>query len=329
MTELDPEIEIAAQPNDGYFRAAFSSLDNACAFFQSHLDAALVAEIDWNSLTNESASYVRRNLQQAHSDLLFSVRSADQPILLYLLFEHQTTVDPGMPLRLLSYMLEILNDHERQQGFPLPAILPFVLHQGPATWTVSTQFQDIFALPPKLAPFLAPHLPSFNHLLLDLTRFDPDLQEHHQPIRIILKLMKMAREKRVIEFFEWLLREYDDIYLILPQDMLHLSLLYAYHANTNLDVQQIAHTLQSNTKLHQEAMSVAEKIRTEGRSEGRTEGRVEGIAQGEIIGQVRLMEKSLGLPITSNDLLLSLDHAELQRRLDELNVQFHALLARN
>ncbi len=56
-----------------------------------------------------------------------------------------------MPLRLLFYTAEILFKHHKSHGLPLPPVLPFVFHQGPERWNVSTAFDDLFQLSEYLA----------------------------------------------------------------------------------------------------------------------------------------------------------------------------------
>ncbi|MDZ4289238.1 MAG: Rpn family recombination-promoting nuclease/putative transposase, partial [Prosthecobacter sp.] len=158
----DFEFDLTTHPNDAYFKAVFAEPERAAAFFQGHLPQAVSARIDWGSLTPMPASFVKHSLQQAHSDLLFSARAGGRELLLYLLFEHQTTVDPTMPLRLLAYLLDIWQIHEKQHGLPLPPVLPFVLHQGPDKWSVSTDFQDLMDLPEEMAAELLPYLPKFS-----------------------------------------------------------------------------------------------------------------------------------------------------------------------
>ena len=104
-----------------------------------------------------TASHLHRH--PADADLLFSVRMGGRGTLLYLLFEHQSSPDPAMPQRLPGYVMEILTQHHKAQGFPLPPVLPLVLHQGPDAWNVSTAFEDLFELPEDLAPALQPFLP--------------------------------------------------------------------------------------------------------------------------------------------------------------------------
>ncbi len=112
---------------------------------KSHLPTALSAHIDWDSLTVLPSSFVKTSLQQVHSDLLFSVRIGEKEILLYLLFEHQSTPDPTMPLRVLGYQTEIFTQHHKMHGLPLPPIVSFVFHQGPDAWNVMSVAEKLKA----------------------------------------------------------------------------------------------------------------------------------------------------------------------------------------
>ncbi len=188
-----PDLIPAAHTNDGFFKAVFSQPENATAFFKSHLPPTIAGRIDWQSLVVLPGSFVKSTLQQVHSDLLFSVRIGQRETLLYLLFEHQSTPDPTMPLRLLSYVTEIFTQHQKAHGLPLLPVLPLVLHQGPETWTASTAFEDLFDLPHELAADLLPFLPKFHHALLDLTRFDPEAGDSDTRLQVVLQLMKLAR----------------------------------------------------------------------------------------------------------------------------------------
>ncbi len=303
----------AAHTHDGFFKSVFSQPEHATAFFKSHLPTDVSAKIDWSSLILKSGNFVKTSLQQVHSDLLFSVFIGDRETLLYLLFEHQSTPDPAMPLRLLGYMAEIFNQHHQKQGFPLPAVLPFVIHQGPQPWNVSSDFETLFALPEDLATALLPFLPKFRHALLDLTGYDPATAEHDTRLRVVLQLMKLAREKELLRFFQWLAGfSAKD----LPDNLLGLMLLYALHSDSELDVKGIYHTLSSNPELEINVMSVAEKLK----AEGRVEGRVEGQEKGLWIGKIQILQEFLDLPVSpSVDLAemtvgeLEVNHWELHR----------------
>ncbi len=317
----EPDLTPAAHTNDGFFKAIFSKPEHAKAFFKSHLPPAITAHIDWDSLTVLPGSFVKASLQQVHSDLLFSVRLGGREILLYLLFEHQSTPDPAMPLRLLGYETEIFTQHHKKHGFPLPPLLPFVFHQGPDAWNVSTAFEDLFELPEETSAALLPFLPKFHHALLDLTRFDPATDEDDARLRAVLQLMKLARQKELLRFFHWLAaysaRD-------LPDNLLGLMLLYALHSDSDLDAKKIYHTLSTNPELEKNAMSVAEKLK----AEGRVEGRVEGQQKGLWIGKIQTLEEFLGCAVSSSEALAAMAIEELEARHRDLHRDYETRFKR-
>ena len=305
----------ASHTHDGFFKAVFSQPEHAIAFFKSHLPPAITAKVDWSSLVVLPGSFVKTSLQQVHSDLLFSVRIGERETLIYLLFEHQSSPDPAMPLRMLGYVTEIFTQHHKAHGFPLPPVLPFVFHQGPDSWNVSTAFEDLFALPDEFAADLLPFLPKFHHALLDLTRVDPATDEGDMRMQVVLQLMKLARQKELLRFFQWLagFSSHD-----LPDSLLGLMLLYALHADSDLDAKKIYHKLSTNPELEKNVMSVAEKLK----AEGRVEGRVEGQEKGLWIGKIQTLEEFLGYPITDRETLDAFPTSELETRHHALHLEY-------
>jgi predicted transposase/invertase (TIGR01784 family) len=235
--EKSEELPIpAVHTNDGFFKSVFSQPEHAIAFFKSHLPPAIVEAIDWNTLQVLPGSFIKSSLQQLHSDLLFSVRMGRSETFLYLLFEHQSSPDSAMPLRLLGYVVEILTRHHQSYGFPLAPVIPLVLHQGPAAWNVSTAFEDLFDLPEDVGSVLLPFLPKFHHALLDLSRFDPVTGENDPRMQVILQLMKLARERDLLRFFKWLAEFSAHEF---PENLLARMLLYALYSDSDLDAQAI------------------------------------------------------------------------------------------
>ncbi|MEX1115498.1 MAG: Rpn family recombination-promoting nuclease/putative transposase [Akkermansiaceae bacterium] len=300
-----------AHTHDGFFKSVFSQPEHATAFFKTHLSPAIVTSIDWPSLTVLPGSFVKSSLQQVHSDLLFSVRIGERETLLYLLFEHQSSPDTAMPLRVIGYIVEILTQHHRAHGLPLPPVLPLILHQGPATWNVSTAFEDLFELPKEIAPTLLPFLPKFHHALLDLTSFDPTTGEEDTRMQVVLQLMKLARQKELLRFFQWLAGYSADE---LPESLLGKMLLYALHSDSDLDAQAIYTSLSSNPELEKSTMSVAEKLIAQGISQGISQGIVQGISQGLWVGKIQSLQEFLGQAVSSCEELETLAIAELEGR---------------
>src|SRR5258708_770541 len=171
-----PEIP---QPHDSLIRYTLGSTENAVSLFQAHLPPALVAALSWDRLRLESGSFVDEELRRSESDLLYSVPvrgTGGSEVLLYLLFEHQSTSDRWLPLRLLGYMLAIWQ--RRRQQHPaaegLPLLLPLLLAQVEGGWRVSPQFADLLLWPVSLRAELERFQPRFEHLLIDLAKVSKD-----------------------------------------------------------------------------------------------------------------------------------------------------------
>ena len=300
----------AGFPNDAFFKEMFSDPSRAVAFFQSHLPPAIVARVDWPTLKVLPTSFIKSGLQQVSADLLFNVKIGGDDALFYLLFEHQSTVDPSMPLRMLGYVFEILLQHHKEHGLPLPPVLPFVFHQGPDRWNVSTAFEDLFEFPDELAEDLLPFLPKFHHALLDLTRYDPERGENSHDLQTILQLMKFARMKQLLSYFEW----YATKNVIIGETLLARQLIYALHVDSDLDVEQIYRSLASNPQLSKNTMSVAEKLIATGIATGRS--------QGYWYGRIESLEEFLDLPQSPRETLELLTVAELEARHQELHREY-------
>ena len=327
VTSPDDSLIPASFPNDAFFKEMFSDPPRAIAFFQSHLPPAIVARVDWPTLKVLPSSFIKSGLQQVSADLLFTVKIGGIDSLFYLLFEHQSTVDPSMPLRMLGYVYEILLQHHKEHGLPLPPILPFVFHQGPDRWNVSTAFEDLFEFPEDLAADLLPFLPKFHHALLDLTGYDPEQGEDSHDLQTILQLMKFARMKQVLPYFEWQAARKN---VKISKFLIGRLLIYALHVDSDLDVEQIYRSLTSNPELRKTTMSVAEKLIAKGRSEGLEKGiekgiekgRSQGRTEGYWLGRIQSLEEFLDLPQSSQEVLNGMNLAELEALHQQLHGEY-------
>jgi predicted transposase/invertase (TIGR01784 family) len=159
---------VTYKPHDALFKAAFGSPVHASEFFRGLLPDSLTSAIEWDSLQLEPGSFIDPELADHHSDLLFSARTGDERVLLYLLLEHQSRNDQQMPYRLHMYISRIWDRHISQFGVPLPLIIPVVVSHAPEGWTAPVRLHDLIRPPPASFAAVSELVPGFTMLVEDL-----------------------------------------------------------------------------------------------------------------------------------------------------------------
>lgn len=132
-------------------------------------------------------------------------------MIIYILIEHQSTVDVTMGFRVLFYMTQIWDSQRREwesddipkSEWRLRPILPIVLYTGSQRWNVPLSLTEMMEIPDALARFV----PTFDTLFLsvketeasDLTRTDHPfgwllmvLQQEHASVAAINNALQYA-----------------------------------------------------------------------------------------------------------------------------------------
>lgn len=127
--------------------------------------------------------------------------------------------------------------------------------------------------------------------------------------------MKSARVKKMDHFFRWLVTLPSET---LPDSVFELSLMYALHVDSRLDVKTIYRTLEANPSLKEKAMSIAQQLIAEGKAEGKAEGEERGAARGKLQFLQQIMEQ----PVSSTAELAEVSLEDLQRRFETLQAEY-------
>jgi hypothetical protein len=173
-------VLMSVRPHDALLKFAFEAPPNAAALLRELLPPAVCDAIDWETLGREAGSYVDPSLADRHSDLLFWARlRAGNPGLIYLLIEHQSTDDPALPQRLLSYQSRIWDRYRKDRGKArrgerLPPVIAVLVSHVPDGWTTARSFEDLFDPEVMAIPGLAGLMPRFSPIVLDLTLLSND-----------------------------------------------------------------------------------------------------------------------------------------------------------
>ena len=162
-------------PHDKYFRTMLSNKDVAKDFLEWHLPDFIKEKIDLDSVEAKKDSFVDDNFKKLETDILFSLSFNNNPGYIYTLVEAQKKPDRLMPLRLLKYLIAIMEHHAKNnEDKQLPTIYPLILYQGKPLWNYSTNFFELF-----VEPDLAKQILITNFQLVDIHRIpDSEFGKH-------------------------------------------------------------------------------------------------------------------------------------------------------
>ena len=281
------------QPHDRLFQAVFSDAGEAASLLRTALPDTIAESFEWATLTLVEGTFVDEELHESQSDLLYRVRhtATGQAVSMYLLFEHQSSPDRWLRLRLLRYCCRIWESERRDEPKQreLRPIVPVVFYQGARGWNHSTEFADLFAEAARGLPWV----PGFAHELLDQTTLEPDGVGGGIRARIAQLLMMVAFNRHL------------DAALQLTAQLLPLlrqggggvderRRFYRYLLSTqDLDVVgrlREALRRRGSDEEGDEIMTYAEQLLAEGRAEGR--------AEGETRKQIEMVEGLLRVGVT-------------------------------
>ncbi len=290
------------QPHDHLFKRVFGAPAEAASFLQARLPAPLRRSLHWPTLKRHPASFVTPDLRGAASDLLFEIRYSEPgaALWLYLLFEHQSTPDFWLRLRLLGYCCRIWErdrQHHKDAGYLRP-ILPLVFYQGPTGWRPSPQFVDLFPAATRDWPWL----PRFEHLLFDQTQVSPAQAAGSVRARLLQLTMMHAFSRAVREARQRMGPLLDDLERegSVGQDDMKMFVRYILETGPEDTPEEMGEIL-SRTAAGGELMTSGERLRQEGRDqmraiaeqrhrEGRSEGRLEGQREGQREGRLETID---------------------------------------
>jgi predicted transposase YdaD len=290
-------------PHDLFARYTFGHPERAAAELRAVLPAQVVSQVDWSSLQREPGSVVDPELRETESDLLFSARlRTGQSLLLYVLLEHQSTVDPWMALRMLRYVVRQLERwrQEHPERAVLPFIIPLVMYHGPeGAWTAPRRVEDLFELPEQGREQWRALVPRFEYLLDDLTaEREEALRARPGPplARLAWLVLRYGRTEELAQRLpEWvaLFAQVQSG----PEGTEHLLVLIRYllwvgDKGGLAAIRQVLHSVMDEQRtegLMRNFKSYAEELIEQGIQRGLERGREEGLTRGRAEDVLRIL----------------------------------------
>ncbi len=125
----------------------------------------LASSLDFSKVQRVNTTFIADNLREQESDLVFLLPFRDTnetEVLIYILIEHQSTVDPVMGFRLLFYMCQVW-DQQRQKWvsenvpkseWRFRPIIPVVFYTGQPKWQTPLSLEALMDVPQALLRFI-------------------------------------------------------------------------------------------------------------------------------------------------------------------------------
>ena len=173
-------------PHDSFFKKSMQNLNVAKDFFALHLPKEVQKQINLDTIAFEKTSFITdraktsNKKQEQRVDMLYSVKVNGEEGYIYLLSEQQSTPDSKMPLRIMRYILEIIQYHfdKKQKGKNgyVPIIWPLIFYNGNEPYNLNTSFLGMY---PSGHRALAEKILTSPFQLIELNKIeDNDLRDH-------------------------------------------------------------------------------------------------------------------------------------------------------
>jgi predicted transposase YdaD len=281
---------MTTRPHDALFKAAFEAPAGAAALLRELVPPAVRKAVAWKTLDGERGSFIDARLADRHSDLLFSAQlRTGEPELVYFLLEHQSTGDPAMPQRTLSYQSRIWDRFVKEHpGARLAPVIAVLVSHVPGGWTAARAFEDLFDPKVMALAGLAALVPRCSMIVEDLMQLSND-DLAARPLgafqKLALWLLRDARDSaRLLDSFDvWIPAMLELERTRSGRDSLGVLITYMFQVIDPVNEEELhAKIRELGPRIEEVTMTIAEQLHKQGRKKGREEGLKKGRKEGRI-----------------------------------------------
>jgi len=275
-----------SSPHDRLVRHTLAMPDNARGELRAALPAPIVERIDWDSLRVENGVFADQR-GESRTDLLFSVELDGRTAHIYVLFEHQSSAQPDMTLRMLAYIARIWEwaRGQRGPGEKLPVILPVVLSHDARGWTAERRLGDLLDWDEDLRAVLEAYVPDYRIVVDDLVaaREVELLRRDATPLtRLVIWVLRASRVGADHDLIDDWAAQLDEAHASAPPQALAHVLDYLSGTDEGAAILEALW----NARLSKGARQMLKGLQRQWKQEGLVEGRMEGLVEGRMEGLV-------------------------------------------
>ena len=185
------------QPHDALIKALFRDPQHIVAELKRLLPASIIERLDLSTVRLAEGVSIDPKLRDRSTDLWFEVRlRSGQQGYVFMLYEHQSSVQHEMAWRLVDYITRFWRDWidacegRGAPAFPLPAVVPVVLYNGARRWTAPRRFVELIDLDEEGRAALKPYLLDVEYRLESLSELSR--AELHAQVADLPEMMAVA-----------------------------------------------------------------------------------------------------------------------------------------
>ncbi|EBI0507494.1 Rpn family recombination-promoting nuclease/putative transposase [Salmonella enterica] len=279
--------------HDGLFKLFLREPDTARDFLAVHLPADIRSQVRLDTLKLEPGSFVDQKLRELHSDVLYSVETAEGHAgYICCLVEHQSTADRMMAWRMMRYSMAVMDAHLKKGNDTLPVVVPLLFYQGTVRpYPYSTDWMDCFDV-----PALAREVYSRPWPLVDVSVMeDSDLQSHRR-----MALLELVQRDIRHRDAASLLRDVVQLIRLAgnTREQVEAVLCYIiYNGMTSESITPFLYELAGEIPEYKELImgTIAQQLKEEGIQLGIQQGIEQGIEQARMVAQQKLLETAYAL----------------------------------
>ena len=188
-------------PHDKFVKESLKNLAVARDFVRAFVPEQIYSAIDINTLALADKEFTTKSHKKIEADILYKCNMQNEPGVVYILVEHQSTADKSMPFRMLRYCVNLIAEHLAHLGarrnHPLPIVVPICIYNGANVYPYSNNIYDCFA-----SPHLAKLSNIFSFKMIDLAAMSNEHILAGNKESLLSYFLKNSRRSDLLSFLE-------------------------------------------------------------------------------------------------------------------------------